>query len=244
MNAKWLEKMVRFREGELGKSAIETIFKQKIINQIHLIKTYTHIDEKKIASFLDKEDVFLIEAKFAKKYWYEYKFLLPKWIEWQGRKPHGDDFINQMLDIGYHFITEHIKKRMETLDIPYELGLLHKAQSKKSAPLAYDFVEWLRPSIDHALLSYLRQKKKPVTQITGRQIGYFLSKVKKELAHKYFHKKRGDCITLSYWIDLVLLELRGSASNQREFRPLFPLFRHESRCANKKHSSEMSRLGV
>lgn len=234
MNAKWLEKFIKYKETDFGKGVIQKIISQKIKNQKHLVEIRTkNLLEKNIPLTADIGNVFLIEAQEARKYWRDFRFLLPSWTIWQGRKPRNGDFMNKLLDIGYHFLTEYIKRRMEALDIPYEIGLLHKAQSKNSAPLAYDFMEWLRPNVDKILLSYLRQKKRPIIEIGQKHIRYFIAKIKKSLEHTYYHSKRKDCVSLSYWIDLMLLEFRGAVSEKREFRPIFPPYRHDTRCKNK-----------
>lgn len=239
MNAKWLEKLIAYRGTKNAEQTIFLLMREKIVRQQHLLDEYSKIYDFNEQTFLlnfEYKNIFLIEAKWAKDYWRGYASLLPKWIFWEGRKPGSRDIVNRFLDIGYHYITQYLIKRMNTLDISSEVGLLHKAQSKNSHPLAYDLVELLRPLVDKVLLTTLRQKKKSMQEISQKDIKIFLFRIKKEFQKFYFNKNRKACITFSYWIDLYLLSFRKSVSQNKDFVFNFPPFRHDMRCSkqNKK----------
>jgi CRISPR-associated endonuclease Cas1 len=134
----------------------------KISYQFKIFKRKDRVNfyKEKIIKLSKKEDIFIIEAQAAKEYWFSFNRLISTKVDWYGRNPHNHDPVNQLLDIGYHYLTNEVSKIFDEIDLPYELGLLHKAQSKKSKPLVYDFIEWLRPiMVDRVLLVYLKKKK-------------------------------------------------------------------------------------
>ncbi len=183
----------------------------------------------------DIQKVLLYEARSARTYWITIRKSLESKIFFPKRKPHESDPGNKLFDIGYHTLTNYIQKRCLELDIPTELGLFHRAQSHDSHPLVYDLMEWLRPFlVDNVIVVWIHKKKKPLLQVSQKDIAYLVHLINKKLAKNYFHHDRNSCLPLSYWIDLYLLEFRNAISQQREFNPTYPPLRHDTRCPNKK----------
>lgn len=150
--------------------------------------------------------------------------------------PHNKDTANTLLDIGYHTLAGIIQKKCEKLDIPTEVGLFHVAQSAHARPLVYDLMECFRAVIvDEPLLVFLRKKKQPLV-VDQTAISHYVHHLYEVLDRKYYHRNRRACVSLSYWIDLILLEFRSAVSERRPFSPDWMPARHETRC-NKKSSA-------
>ncbi len=210
MNAKWLEKFTEYRKTKKGYAISRTILNEKIIRQGHLFRQDFSLNI--IPPSSDPNLFFIYEAHAAKKYWSFWKKEFKEPYGFSGRKIHGKDTLNRLLDIGYHFLTGYLVTLCSELDIPTELGILHKATSRKSKPLVYDLIEWMRPLIiDETLFHFLKKKKKPIESLE-KEIPKFIGSCKKKFAKHYFHKNRHNCITLEYFIKLFLLEFRGSVS--------------------------------
>ena len=140
-----------------------------------------------------------------------------------------------MLDIGYHFLLEVILKIFGEIELPCELGLLHRAQSRNAKPLVYDYMEWLRPIVvDRVLLTVLRKKKNKFEKINKKDISVFINKLKEQLNKTYYNKNLGYCIKLEFWIKLNALNLLYGINHNSIPIWNFPSLRHESRCKNKK----------
>jgi CRISPR-associated endonuclease Cas1 len=234
MNAKLLERLLGYREKHRTEFT-KTIISQKIEHQFttlgERVKFFKY--EKSISDCDNTEGILLIEARAAKEYWkiFGSKICLGGKIEWNGRKAHNKDIANQLLDIGYHYLVQKISKVFIELNIPTELGFFHKAQSASSFLLVYDFMEWIRPIVvDEVLLKMVHKKKKSIEIVNKKLISNFIFRVKKEFEQKYYHKKLGYCVTLDYWIKLLVLNFEESVNKGKPYRPAFPSLRHETRC--------------
>lgn len=235
MNAKFLEQFVIYRE-EHDLDLAKTLLSQKVEYQ------FTILGERKMAiSFLDEicsattiPNILLIEARAARAYWKKFGTRIGTKASWSGREAHRKDVMNQLLDIGYHYLTQKIIAICQEINLPTELGVFHKAQSAKAHPLVYDFMETMRPIIvDAVLLKMIHKKKLPIIKINPRLISAFIYRLKKESEIKYFHRSLGYCIELNYWIRLLLLKFIGCVRERRIYAPLFPSLRHETRCKEK-----------
>lgn len=234
MNARFLEKLIVYRE-KYQILFCKTMISQKIEHQFAILnKRYKFIKyEKDINDALKIESILLIEARAAREYWSLFGKLIStgEKLNWNGRKAHSGDVINNLLDIGYHYLTQKVTSIFEKLEVPTELGFFHKAQGKKSRPLVYDFIEWLRPFVvDEILLKFVAKKKKPIYDLDSRIISYFIFKIKQEFGQKYYHQKLGYCIKLDYWIELCVLTFIKAVNENKKYSPRFPSLRHESRC--------------
>jgi len=235
MNAKLLEHLVKYRE-QSGLEVVRTLLNQKIKYQFSVVgkRKESIAFRKEIKEESDMQKIMLIEARAARVYWSVYKEKLKNKVEWKGRDPHGKDIANQLLDIGYHYLAGRLAKMCIQVNLPTELGFFHKAQSKDSHPFVYDFMEWLRPVVvDSVLIKVLSRKKKTVSFVDAKLISLFVFHIKNKFDSYLYHKKLGYCISLEYWIELLLLEFVGAVNNSKKYEPLFPSFRHESRCVRK-----------
>jgi CRISPR-associated endonuclease Cas1 len=186
------------------------IIKNKVILQFKIVKNPVAVNKYKseIDNCNNLKQLLLIEARAAKEYWALVRKTTSSKLNWKIRKAHSKDPANQLLDIGYHFLINNLNKRFEKFNIPTSLGFIHKAQSKSSTPLVYDFMEWLRPFlIDMQFIKLIHKKKRVLPTVDNIDIKKFLSAIKKELSRKFYSKKLKYCITLDYWIDLNILHL-------------------------------------
>jgi len=232
MNAKLLEHFVRYRE-ECGLEIVRILLIQKIKYQFSVMgkreESTTFL--KEIFEECDIQKIMLVEARAARVYWNFYKEKIGSKVVWKGRVPHQKDVVNELLDIGYHYLSNHIRKICEEIDFPTEIGFFHKAQSKNAHPFVYDFMEWLRPIVvDEVLLVVITKKKKMVEHVDKKLIKFFVSRMKIKLDSYVYHRELKYCITFNYWIRLILLSLMHSINTYRKYKPLFPSLRHESRC--------------
>jgi len=235
MNAKFLEHFIGYRE-TYALDLAKTLLSQKIEYQFAIL------GERKVAQpFLDEisgaqeiQKILLIEARAARSYWRKFGTRIATKAVWLGREAHQKDIMNQLLNIGYHYLAQKFVNICQEINLPTELGIFHKAQSAKAHPLIYDFMEIMRPIIvDDILLKMLHRKKLPIAKIDAKEISHFVYRMKQKGGAKYFHKKLGYCIELNYWIRLLLLEFMGSVRSRTSYHPLFPSLRHESRCKEK-----------
>lgn len=226
--------MFYYREKH-GLQFCKVIISQKIEHQFAILGDRSRFSkfEKDILVATEIQSILLIEARAAREYWrlFGIKISQNNKMLWQGRKPHNKDVANQLLDIGYHYLTQKVKDIFEKLDMPTEIGFLHKAQSKKAHPFVYDFMEWLRPFVvDEVLLKIVAKKKKPVEKVNQKLISCLIIKIKKEFEQKYYHKRLRYCVTLDYWIQLLILSFEKTVNQNKEYKPFFLSLRHESRC--------------
>ena len=238
MNARFLERFIVYRENHrldlMRLFLSEKIDKQyAVVRHKHAVALYTDALHR-VESI---PEALLIEARAAQHYWKLWSERLGTKAEWHRRKAHGDDPVNTLLDIGYHYATGRIIKICQDINLPTELGIFHKAQSGRAHPLAYDFVEWIRAYvIDRELMTYIRKKKKPIVAVDEKMIKYFIFRIKKSFERYYYHKKLGYCISLEYWLRLNLLEFMGAVNTKSIYHPLFPSLRHETRCKKPPHN--------
>jgi CRISPR-associated endonuclease Cas1 len=234
MNAKFLERFITYRENH-GIDIAKTILSQKIKYQFSILNQRKSADSflREISSTKEMQNILLVEARAARSYWSKFHISLNDKAEWSGRMPHQKDAVNKLLDIGYHSLAQRIFDICEAIRLPTELGIFHKAQSAKARPLVYDFMEIMRPiMVDDVLLKMLHKKKRPIEEI-NEMIPSFVYRIKKKGKTLYFHKELGYCITLDYWMRLLLLGFMGAVYTDNAYHPIFPSIRHESRCKEK-----------
>jgi CRISPR-associated endonuclease Cas1 len=232
MNAKILERLISFRT-KRGLETVKVIIDQKIRYQYQVISKSRLADKysEEIKKVSTNQELLLVEARAAKEYWGYVRQKIENKVVWSARIPHNGDVVNQLLDIGYHYLTGHVLKIFQEVDMPTEIGMYHKAQSKHAHPLVYDFIEWLRPiTVDRVLLVFVGKKKKMFESIQNKDIGMFVQNIKQVFEKKLYNKKLTYCITLDYWVKLIILELESAINHDTVFEPLFPSMRHETRC--------------
>ena len=232
MNARFLEKISSYRNSPEAIETMRIILNEKIKRQMQLISENSNPwiipPETPFREFM------LYEARAAHHYWNTWKQKLGGKVNFPGRNRQSNDPVNTLLNVGYHFLVQSIKKDAGKIDMPVELGILHIAQSKKSEPLIYDLMEWLRPLIvDSIVYTHFSKKKKPVIKIKIYDIPKMILKMKKQLYKKFYHAERSCCLKLSYWIRLYLLSFRGAVTEKKIATFHFPPLRHDSRCSKK-----------
>lgn len=113
-------------------------------------------------------------------------------------------------------------------------GGAHIAQSSRARPLVYDFMECFRVvMVDEVVVKFLHMKKLPISEINQNVVQDFLHDLYMILDRKHYHRGRSACISVSYWIDLTLLEFQSAVSEKRLFAPQWMPTRHETRCNRK-----------
>lgn len=236
MNAKFLEKIIYYRQNN-DINFYKTILKQKIKNQFYLIRKreYGNNFIKEIDLENEIQRLSLIEARAAKIYWKFFREKIKLEFDFKNRNYKNKDYVNQLLNIGYNYLSNKIYLKFKELDIPVEIGLFHKAQTKKSRPLVYDFMEWLRPIlVDKNLLSFLNKKKKVSNDLSSKEIRKFLYIIKENLNKKYYNRNLKYCVSLDYFITLTIQSFIECVNKNNKYKSLFPSMRNENRCKNKK----------
>jgi len=231
-NAKWLEKIIPYRD-KYGIGLAKELIRQKIKYQFEVVgkKESREIYFEFLKNAESFKEILLIEARAAKEYWKFFGEKIKSKSRWFSRMPHHGDTVNKMLDIGYHFITQKTAKIFLENDIPAEIGLLHRAQSKDAQPLVYDFIEWLRPIlVDRNLIKFLHKKKKFFEKIDDSSIPHFLNEINKFLKRRFYHKHLKYCVSLKYFIVLNALAMRSAVTKNQKPKFYFPSLRHENRC--------------
>jgi CRISPR-associated endonuclease Cas1 len=236
MNALWLNKILYYKNSTYLLKTCKNILSVKIDREIVLAKKYKKLLEKEgtLEEIKSLEELFLYEARSAKKSWKIIKELLPKEYGFKGRVQHGEDVTNKLLDIGFHHLATIVKKSIESHSIPPEIGFFHKAHSSKSTPLVYDTMEMFRSDIVvSTVLSFLRQKKKILKTLEQKDIAKFIYQINKKLEKKFYIKEFVVCQTYLYYIDLQILRLIKAVNSHTVFNPVVLPKRHETRCQKK-----------
>lgn len=244
MNARLLEKIIEYRTAHrLPFSRL--MIAQKIFFQFSVVqrKDLGALYLTKAEKSRTISELLLIEARAAKTYWTIFGKMIGRKAMWSGRRAHGDDPLNKLLDIGYHYLAGTLTKLCEEIELPTELGFFHKAQSSHAYPFVYDFMEWLRPVvIDATILQLVGKKKKAICEIRPKLISRFIWLAKQRYASLFYHKKLTYCIPLNYWTRLILLEFMHTVRENKEYAPHFPSLRHETRCNKKPPLMKRSKI--
>jgi len=163
------------------------------------------------------QELLLAEGRIASHYWKQFKKIIPKKYEFEGReykkeaKGTGDKF-NCMLNYGYAILEAEILKSINSVGLDRHIGFLHEKQVGKNS-LAYDMQEPFRYLIDLAVL-YLIENNNIKDSDFIRTENYNLrlrsSGAKKvlESINKHFNHKilyKGDNVNIHY---LILLKTR------------------------------------
>jgi CRISPR-associated endonuclease Cas1 len=224
--------MARYSNHQFALASAEHIIRAKIASQCCLSKkkfpTYT--------SPKDNRTLLLIEGRVASQYWKHYRILVPVWTNFHTRKPHADpaDIVNQLLDIGYHYLKEKVAHVLKIHDISPAIGLLHVAKTNTSTPLVYDLMELFRVDlVDLEVLHYLKLKKKPLLVLQQKDITQFLSRIKHRLKKRVYLKNFAQCHTYEYAMEIQILHFIHAVNHGEIYRPIHIPTRHDSRCKQK-----------
>ncbi len=232
MNAKLLENIVLYRERE-RLSFAKNIISQKIIYQFQVINKKNESNKylNEIKNKDNVKEIELIEARASREYFRKIHNILSDKIDWCGRKSHNKDILNKLFDIGYHFLSQKIIKICQKINIPTEIGFFHKAQSKNSHPFVYDFMEWLRPFVvDRTIIHFVKRKKQKMEKLNNKDIKYFVYLLSTNFTVDFYNKNLKYCISLEYWVEILLLHFENCVYKNKVYKPNFPSLRHENRC--------------
>ena len=149
MNAIWLTHISNYQKTAHAFASAEKIMNVKNQRRELLMQRYgTLLPKIRLADYHNNQEIMLAEGRTAQIFWKKFSLLLPRWCSFRSRYPGSDDLVNRLLDLGYHQITNAIRKILEKYDISSALGILHVARKSTSAPLAYDLVEMFRADIE------------------------------------------------------------------------------------------------
>lgn len=233
MNAIWLTRICAYKNSPQSVESAKRLIAVKIERQNALLKKYKKTC--KATSIKDArtlQDILLEEARAAKLFWHEFKGLLPDGYDFPGRKPRTADIVNRLLDIGYHYLLNAVKKYLEERGVPPAIGLLHSARTAKSAPLAYDLMEIFRTDlIDTEVLHFIRLKKKKIGMLGQEDIARFITKVKERRERMHYLKEFKRCHTYAYYMELQVLKFIKAINHGNIFEPLPLPIRHDTRCS-------------
>src|SRR3989338_10195470 len=182
-NAIWITHISAYKQTENCFASAEQIMNIKNQRRELMLKKYgLLLPHVRFANYHTVQEIMLAEGRAAQLFWKKFYVLLPRWCNFRSRKPGSDDTANRLLDIGYHQITNVVKKILEKYDTSPALAILHIARRSKSAPLAYDLVEMFRADIvEIEVLKLLRMKKRPFNILTTKDISVFLYRIKRRL---------------------------------------------------------------
>jgi len=231
MNSLWITRMYEYKNTPLALETAKKIIELKISHQSALLKKYkVSIVEKNMSEVLKIEDLFLIEARAAKTFWKEFAILLPAY-KFKSRKPHNDDIVNKLLDVGYHHLTRIVGKILNGRNVSPEIAFMHVARTADSEPLVYDLMEMFRSDlIESEVLRFLRLKKKSLLTLEQRDIAHFLHEVNERCEKRYFLKDFGHCHTYKYYMEVQILKVIKAVNHETIFEPIKLPTRHDSRC--------------
>jgi len=233
MNALWINRLCSYKRLPLSVESAKRLVEIKTERQDALLKKYKKkLSTNDILAAANIQAVLLSEARAAKLYWREFRLLLPSFLGFHGRKPRAADITNRLLDIGYHHLTNVVRKILDRNAVPSVMGILHVAHKTDSAPLAYDLVELFRADIvDAEVLRFLRLKKKVFINLDQRELAHFLHEVNERLERKYYLKDFKMCHPYTYYMELQILKFISAVNHKTVFDPLHLPARHDSRCS-------------
>lgn len=232
MNSLWLKNICAYKSSRNSVLTAKVIIDLKIKRRRILLKRYK-AETKIIKDYSPKniQEVLLHEARNAKIFWKELKNLLPSWCQFKSRSPGSEDITNKLLDIGYHHLANSVKTILAKYKIPSELGIIHVANNKNSAPLVYDLMEMFRGDIvDAEVIRFLKLKKIPLTRLKPKDISHFLYEVNQRLEKNYYLKNLKQCRSYKYYMELQVLKFISVVNYNKVFRPLYLPTRHDNRC--------------
>ncbi len=232
MNAIWITRISNYKNTKNCFISAEKIMNLKNQRRELLMKKYSVlVPHIRLTNNIDPQKIMLAEGRAAKLFWKKFALILPGWCEFRRRYPGSNDMVNHLLDMGYHHITNTVKKIFKKYDISSALGILHVARKSASAPLAYDLVEMFRADIvETEVLKFFRMKKRPLEKLSLKDIPIFLYRINKRLDHKYFIKQFGQCHTYRYYMELQILKFVKAVNHKEVFSPLCLPSRHDTRC--------------
>lgn len=104
-------------------------------------------------------DILMIEGRVAKHYWNEFKKIIPKEYEFEGRHTQNHprasgDQTNTMLNYGYALLEAECLRAINSTGLDTHIGFLHEKNMGKNS-LAYDIQELFRWIIDLSVIELI-----------------------------------------------------------------------------------------
>src|SRR3989344_1350434 len=231
MNALWLTRMCAYKHSPQALTTAKRLIGFKIERESVLLRRYKQLTfTPDFAPARTIGNVLLIEARAAKHFRHAFRLLISPKIDFVGRTPGGRDLVNKLLDIGYHHVTNIVRKFLEARDVPAALGLLHVARKSDSAPLAYDLVELSRAdTVDAEVLRFLRLKKKPLVT-ADKEVAHFLHEINERIERPHYLKDFCRCHSYRYYMEVQMLKFISAVNHVQPFEPMLLPARHETRC--------------
>lgn len=234
MNALWITRMSEYKHSPLALVSAKHLIEMKVDAESALLRRYRRPSadiRSELAAAMDIGGVLLIEARAARHFWREFRALIPEDSGFETREPHANDPVNQMLDIGYHHLTNLVRRVLDERGVPADLGLLHVARATDSAPLAYDLVELFRADVvDAEALRFVRLKKRRPFSFEQEAIAGFLGRLNARLERRHYFRIFKSCRTYRYYIELQALKFIRAVDRGEPFEPVHLPTRHELRC--------------
>jgi CRISPR-associated endonuclease Cas1 len=230
-NALWLERITTYKCSPLALGSARVIIDSKINRQNALLKKYKRPPFVGSNKTSDPNSLLLLEARAAKHFWTEFRYLMPPWTNFSGRKARHKDVVNTLLDIGYHHLSTQVKKILEAHTVTFAPALLHVAHREKSAPLVYDLMEMFRSDVvDSEVLKFVRLKRKPILRIEQADIAQFVYRINQRLEKKRYLRDFGQCHSYRYYLELQVIKFIKAVNHQEVFAPMQLPARHDTRC--------------
>lgn len=180
------------------------------------------------ANFIDRArvEIMRLEAEAAEIYWQGFRLLLPKEVEFLGRRKRFDkpkDPVNVMLNYCYGLLASEVLLAVEYAGLEPFIGFLHKDSSRRPA-LVMDLMEEFRqPIVDRAVLRLLRSVK-PSQLVEDEKL---TRKGRFELVKTFYNRLdehftfRNRCLPIS---DHILLQARRLAMFLMDRAPSYDPF--------------------
>lgn len=131
-----------------------------------------------------RQDVLVIEAKAARKYWETLVKVIPEIYEFKGRDQDGEDIVNKSLNYAYGILKSIVWKAILLHNLDPYAGFLHVDKSGRPS-LVLDFMEEFRPIIDRIIITMFTQGIVNVNEVLEED-GRLKSSFRSEIAKRVF----------------------------------------------------------
>ncbi len=162
-----------FRDKELRLEIAKELIRGKVARSKTVLEWLKAKYSNIVYDFYDEEvraekakhlsELIIAEARIARQYWTQLAKIIPKKLEFDGRKtvnkPFGaGDYVNCMLNYGYAILESECLRAINASGLDVHVGFLHEMTIGKNS-LAYDLQEPFRFLIDLAVISAIEKDK-------------------------------------------------------------------------------------
>ncbi len=126
-----------------------------------------------------RQDILVIEAKAARKYWECISKIIPSTYNFNGRDQDSEDVVNKTLNYAYGILKSIVWKCILLHNLDPYAGYLHVDRSGRPS-LVLDFMEEFRPLIDKVVITIFTQTRPQPDKIVeqdGRLKSTFRSEI-------------------------------------------------------------------